>query len=526
MAIFDKVWQQMHSHLDQTKVAKEIEKLRQTLQTKPNDTEALRQLGTLYETCNMGEDAVACFVKLASAYQQSGQPPLAIAYYRKAEKLATPEERASILKDVCKLHINQQQYEDGYRISRQIIEIYLSLNQKEAARGYVQNLPTFGDKDALYRKELREMIGEKDENWAQGAKGSWVTEEAPKPSQILNTLPGYTTARVPITPMAEKAEFAKMNVLIVDDDPGIIKLLGAMLKTIGCQVISANDGADGLAKAIAQHPDLIISDLLMPVMDGNQLFNNLQAQESTRDIPFICLTSRGQEEEKLAAFDKGVEDYWVKPFVVSELSMRVKKLLRRIKRDNEVSDRSSAELSGNLAEMSPGHILRMIEYLRKTGVLKFHLDNQDGYIFLTEGAIVDAHWQDSRGEEAILPLLQWSSGTFAFQSSQNSVTPTITSTLDELFEKLSQPEGDVAYTAQAEQTVESSTVDPNNIVYLTDGFYQSLTETRYPQCVDDIMAVVDGKKSLNECTEQLKDNMPAVKLILDLYRKGMIATRG
>lgn len=438
MSLFDKMKQQMSGQTDKT-VAKEFEKLKLTLQTKPNDPEIIRQLGQFCETNGFSQEAVQYFSTLGRIYQQS-QASLAIAYFRKAEKLADKAERATILKDLAKTYFNTAQFEETYRASRQVIEIYLELNQKEAARGFVQNLPLLGEKDASYRKELRELIGEKDESWAQGARGTWVEENTPKPTQLIASLPGYTAAKVPNTPLTEKALLSQMRVLVVDDDQGVCKILSAMLKSLGCQFLTASNGTEAIEKLTTWKPNLIISDLLMPQMDGNQFFAKLQEDSETSNIPFVCLSSRGQEDEKLAAFSKGVEDYWVKPFVISELSMRTKRiLLRQLKTNqNNVSeqDKDQAELSGRLGSIPLPHLLRMLEYMTKTGVLTLMHSETSGNISFQEGSIVDAQYGGLNGEPALFSLMGWNEGRFVFESQEISDPRVITDSLDELFNKL------------------------------------------------------------------------------------------
>ncbi len=438
MSLFDKVKQQISGQTDQKNI-KEIERLKLTLQNKPNDLETLRQLGILCENHSLNEEAVKYFCILGRSYQQS-QSSLAIAYFRKAERLAEKEERASIFKDIAKTYFTTKQFEEAYHASRQVIEIYLELNQKEAARGFIVNIPLLGEKDAIYRKELLEMIGEKDQTWAQGARGTWVEENSPKPTQLIASLPGYTAAKVPITPAIEKALFSQMRVLVVDDDQGVCKILTAMLKSIGCQSTTANNGNEAIEKLADWKPDLIISDLLMPQMDGNQFFVKLQEDPETSDIPFVCLSSRGQEDEKLAAFSKGVEDYWVKPFVISELSMRTKKILQRqlktvqSKANPQYSDQS--ELSGRLGNIPLPHLLRMLEYMSKTGILTLAYSEAFGTISFQEGSLVDAQYAGLNGEPALFSLMSWNEGRFVFESQEIASPRIITDSLDELFNKL------------------------------------------------------------------------------------------
>ncbi len=437
MSLFDKVKQQISGQTDQKNI-KEIEKLKIALQNKPNDLEILRQIAILCESSGLNEEAVKYFCILGRSYQQS-QASLAIAYFRKAERLAEKEERASIFKDIAKTYFTINQFEEAYHASRQVIEIYLELNQKEAARGFIVNLPLLGEKDAIYRKELLEMIGEKDQAWAQGARGTWVEENSPRPTQLIASLPGYTAAKVPITPALEKALFSQMRVLVVDDDQGVCKILTAMLKSIGCQSTTANNGNEAIEKLLIWKPNLIISDLLMPQMDGNQFFAKLQENPETSDIPFVCLSSRGQEDEKLAAFSKGVEDYWVKPFVISELSMRTKKILQRqlkaIQNNASPQYLDQSELSGRLGNIPLPHLLRMLEYMSKTGLLTLTYSEVFGVISFQEGSIIDAQYSGLNGEIALFSLMGWNEGRFVFESQEITGPRVIIDSLDELFNK-------------------------------------------------------------------------------------------
>ena len=119
------------------------------------------------------------------------------------------------------------------------------------------------------------------------------------------------------------------RVLIVDDYAPLRKLVNIALKQIGCEVFEAADGGDALDKVDSYRPDLIISDITMPVMDGYQLCKQVRKSMSTAFIPFIMLTSRDHAEDKLKGFMHGTDDYLTKPFDYRELQARVKSLLAR-----------------------------------------------------------------------------------------------------------------------------------------------------------------------------------------------------
>ncbi|MCS6885739.1 MAG: response regulator [Acidobacteriota bacterium] len=493
------------------KVAREIERLRQLLAQRPNDQEALRQLGSAYESIGMANEAIEAFSTLARTYQQSNMMQLAIAYYRKAEKLASGEVKASILKNIEAIYRSMGNFDEAYKISRQIVEYYLSIGQKEAARGYVNSLPPYGLKDAIYRKELVEMIGLKDEKWMQGqVSGSWI-EGLPKATQLVASLPGYPSARIPVASRQEKDLFATMKVLIVDDDPGICKVLSTALKAIGCQTITAADGLEGLETARCERPDLIVSDLLMPKMDGNQLFTELSKEQELRDIPFVCLSSRGQEEEKLAAFDKGVEEYWVKPFVLSEIIARAKKLLQRQYQKKHQIDLNykNFELAGNLRLLPCAQVLKILESGQVTGLLGLNNSQQEvGFILLENGQPVDARTGDYYGEHALFLMLYWQEGHFAFQTRQFQATRTIFGTLDELFAKLRN--------AYEEQLLIEQLPDKETILRFVPAEIGANFEKLYP--------LFDGNRTLGECLSHLRGDIDSIRLIMELYKQGMLSS--
>lgn len=120
--------------------------------------------------------------------------------------------------------------------------------------------------------------------------------------------------------------YAGKLILIVDDEPRMIKFVQFNLELDGFRVISAKDGLDALEKVRTQLPDLVVLDVMMPRMDG---FETLKHIREFSDVPVIMLTVKDEEEDKHAAFSAGADDYLTKPFSPRELSDRVKAVLRR-----------------------------------------------------------------------------------------------------------------------------------------------------------------------------------------------------
>ena len=117
------------------------------------------------------------------------------------------------------------------------------------------------------------------------------------------------------------------RILVADDDPLSIKLLNFRLRSVGHEVISAVSGGEALGIAMREKPDLVLLDIMMPVMNGFQVLRKLKLQEETKNIPVIMLTSKVQEKDVVFGLEAGAEDYITKPFSFAELNARVNRAL-------------------------------------------------------------------------------------------------------------------------------------------------------------------------------------------------------
>jgi len=118
-----------------------------------------------------------------------------------------------------------------------------------------------------------------------------------------------------------------VKVLLVDDDPVILKLLQVNFEMEGYTVMMANDGLEGVEMARSKRPDIVLCDIMMPKMDGLEVTRALKADEETRGIPIILLSARAQAFDIQEGKDVGADDYVTKPFDPLELLDRVKDLL-------------------------------------------------------------------------------------------------------------------------------------------------------------------------------------------------------
>jgi DNA-binding response OmpR family regulator len=119
------------------------------------------------------------------------------------------------------------------------------------------------------------------------------------------------------------------TVLLVEDDPVILHLLEVNFDLEGFGVLLARDGAEGIALARSDKPDLIISDIMMPNVSGLELVRELKADPATASIPIILLSAKAQSADLKAGLDAGADDYVTKPFEPLDLVDRVNGLLQR-----------------------------------------------------------------------------------------------------------------------------------------------------------------------------------------------------
>lgn len=143
-----------------------------------------------------------------------------------------------------------------------------------------------------------------------------------------------------------------MKVLVIEDDYGIQELLRYNLEKNGFQVIISGDGDEGYRLILEAEPDIVLLDLMIPGMDGLELFKKIRTNLPTKDIPIIMVTAKGEEVDKILGLELGADDYITKPFSVKELIARIKTVMRRINRQTDLSIESKKSSSkivfGNL----------------------------------------------------------------------------------------------------------------------------------------------------------------------------------
>ncbi|HIE38973.1 MAG TPA: response regulator transcription factor [Anaerolineae bacterium] len=201
---------------------------------------------------------------------------------------------------------------------------------------------------------------------------------------------------------------SEQTVLVVDDEPQIIRLVRAYLEEAGFRVVIASDGQEALTVARHEKPDLVVLDVLMPRMDGLEFTRRIRRE---RDVPIIMLTARAEETDRIVGLELGADDYVTKPFSPRELVARVRAVLRRaqsapapapVLRAGPLSlDREAhtVTLSGRPVDLTPTEF-SILETLMTTPGRAFTraelLEAAQGVAFEAYERTVDAHIKNLR----------------------------------------------------------------------------------------------------------------------------------
>ena len=176
----------------------------------------------------------------------------------------------------------------------------------------------------------------------------WLPSDADDDSLIVDDLPTDSVA-------IESSPTRPATILLVDDNADMREYAARLLRTRGWTVVTAADGAEALELARREPPDLVLSDVMMPRLDGFGLLHALRSEESTRTAPVILLSARAGEESRVEGLDAGADDYLVKPFSAQELLARVAShlALARARAEASAAVQAAKDLLTGVLEQAP-----------------------------------------------------------------------------------------------------------------------------------------------------------------------------
>jgi len=195
------------------------------------------------------------------------------------------------------------------------------------------------------------------------------------------------------------------RILVVDDDPKILKALDQALRKEGYDVLRAADGEEALALSRDVEPDLIILDVMLPKLDGFEVCAKIRA---LNNVPILILSARGEEMDKVVGFNVGADDYLTKPFRLSELVLRVRAILRRTApTPSFVADGHPIrfrDMEINRSARTVTVRTKQVELTPKEFDLLWLLASHPGNVFSREAILQRVWHSDFTGDEAALTV--------------------------------------------------------------------------------------------------------------------------
>ena len=463
----------------------DIAALERILSERPSDPVAAERLAEAHTSAGDTPKAINVLLAAGELARDQGRIEGALHFIALAESLATGPKRIPILERLIALHISRQAYVRAFLIAREVVEFHVRGEDSLRARDFLGRLPSLGPRDGAYRKRLAGLL-----TGPEDASGS---------EPVASWRHGSIDQDVP------REDFSDLSVLLVEDDADQAELLTAAIETLGCEVRTASDGLHALSQIAAARPALVISDLVMPTMDGSQLFRAIAADPANETIPFVCLSARGDQFEVAAALQRGVEDYWVKPMRPAELRARVLRILRRIK--------EYAALGGDLG-IGLANVVQVLEVSSRTGTLLLRSRGRTATVYFADGRPIDAVACGKSGEPAFYAIAEWNEGTFEFSprlpDRERSIFASAQGLLLEAYRRLDEIAEAVAE-LPADRSVALSFVDGEPEVEDADRAH-----------LERLRAVIDGSKPLEDVLAELVGELEPVLLLARLVREGAV----
>jgi DNA-binding response OmpR family regulator len=224
--------------------------------------------------------------------------------------------------------------------------------------------------------------------------------------------------RASLAPPPESRSDGSLRIIVVDDDARYRDAAAEPFRTRGDSVVTTADGLEALALCLKEPPDVVLSDVQMPRMDGWQLLRMIRARPSLASVPVVFLTSLGGEAERLLGYQLGVDAYIPKPYHAEELLMRVHQIVRRAQNSRSTPGLRSS-LRGDIAHVGLSSLFTFIEMERKSGTLLV-IGDDVARLFFSAGKLMRAEVEGATtpipSKKAVMKVLDYTSGQFEFEA--------------------------------------------------------------------------------------------------------------
>ena len=307
------------------------------------------------------------------------------------------------------------------------------------------------------------------------------------------------------------------KILIIDDDVDTLKLVGLMLQRQGYDISAASNGTQGLAKALEEHPDLILLDVMMPDMDGYEVTRRLRKNPTTAAIPILMFTAKTQLDDKVTGFEAGADDYLTKPTHPNELQAHVKSLLARAAQ----RDAKDAGVVAPPVEEKKGYVIGVISARGGLGVTSVASNLAAGLFTRLQSDVILAELTPGHGtlgidlgapnQKGLTELLQGTVAEITREKVQSLIMPHISGL--KLF-LASETPSDVVLTSQVKnyEMIVSRLAATARFVVLDLGNGLPLFAQKILPMCDERIVIVEGVPGTIQHTKMLIDEIAGLQI--------------
>ena len=305
-------------------------------------------------------------------------------------------------------------------------------------------------------------------------------------------------------------------VLVGDGDSKNLQILKENLEASGFVVIAVQNGNKGWEEIQQMPPNLVLTEINLPGLNGYQLLERLQADPNTKNIPLIFLTNQREIQQRVRGFELGAKDYLVKPLHVKEVIAHIRMVLRRLERRKTEQLETYMKFSGRLDQLNLADLIESFGVERKTGVLTISNGRRTGQVYFREGTVVNATLGNISQEPAIYQMLPWSRGYFNMVFKEIDVPDDISiSNLGLLLHGVKRLE-------IREKLIEQLS-SPETSFMITPTFKMLVTKKRVNGEIASFVKLFDGKRDVEQIIDDSgMDDLVALKRIVRLYQQGFI----
>jgi CheY-like chemotaxis protein/signal recognition particle receptor subunit beta len=305
-------------------------------------------------------------------------------------------------------------------------------------------------------------------------------------------------------------------VLVADGDPKNLQILKENLEASGFVVITAPNGIKAWEEIQQTPPNLVLTEINLPGLNGYQLLERLQADPNTRNIPLLFLTNQREIQQRVRGFELGAKDYLVKPLHVKEVIAHIRMVLRRLERRKTEQLETYMKFSGRLDQLNLADLIESFGVERKTGVLTISNGRRTGQVYFRDGTVVNAALGNITQEPAIYQMLPWNRGYFNMVFKEIDVPDQISiSNLGLLLHGVKRME-------IREQLI-GQLSSPRTSFMITPTFKMLITRKRVNGEITQFVKLFDGKRDVEQIIDDSgMDDLLALKRIVRLYQQGFI----